>query len=46
VQALNAMAPTLTELPFWLAQLVALALFVALAIAAAITFRRKAEAPR
>lgn len=42
VPALNAMAPTLTELPFALAQLAALALFVALAIAAAMTFRHEA----
>jgi hypothetical protein len=38
VPALNAMAPTLTELPFTLAQLAAAALFVALAIAAAMKF--------
>jgi len=41
---LKAMAPTLTELPFGLAQLAALALFVALAVAAARTFRNEAQA--
>jgi hypothetical protein len=43
VPALKAMAPTLTELPFGLAQLAALALFVALAVAAAKTFRNEAR---
>ncbi len=37
--ALNALAPTQTELPFMLTQLVVLALFIALAIIAAIKFR-------
>lgn len=48
IPALNAMAPTLTELPFTLAQLAAAALFVALAIAAAMKFRHEvaAEAQR
>jgi hypothetical protein len=39
IPALNAMAPTQTELPFKLTQLAVLALFVVLAIAAAIRFR-------
>ena len=39
VPALHAMAPTQTEPPFKLTQLVVLALFVVLAIAAAIRFR-------
>jgi len=39
VPALNAMAPTQTESPFKLAQLVVLALFAVLAIIAAIRFR-------
>ena len=39
VPALQALAPTQSELPFVLTQLVALMLFVALAIAAAIKFR-------
>ena len=42
VPALKAMAPNLTELPFWLVQLATLALFIALAVAAAIAFRREA----
>jgi hypothetical protein len=42
IPALKPMAPTLTELPFWLAQLAALALFVALAVAAPMTFRHEA----
>jgi hypothetical protein len=41
---LKAMAPTLTELPFGLAQVAALALFVALAVAAAKAFRPEARA--
>ena len=39
VPALHAMAPTQTEPPFKLAQLVVLALFVLLGIVAAIRFR-------
>ena len=44
VPALKAMAPTQSEPPFLLAQLVCMALFVALTIVAAIKFRN--EAPR
>jgi hypothetical protein len=39
IPALNALAPTQTEPPFQITQLITLALFVALAIAAAIRFR-------
>jgi len=39
VPALKAMAPTQTELPFKLAQLVVLALFIVLGVVAAIRFR-------
>ena len=39
VPALKAIAPTQSELPFVLAQIVVLSLFVAVAIAAAIRFR-------
>ena len=39
--ALKALAPTLTELPFALAQIAALALFVVLAIVAAVKFRHE-----
>jgi len=39
IPALRAMAPTQIELPFKLTQLAVLALFVVLAIAAAIRFR-------
>ena len=42
IPALHAMAPTQTEPPFKVAQLVVLALFVALGIAAAIRFRNEA----
>ena len=42
--ALKAIAPTLTELPFTLAQIAALALFVVLAIVAAVKFRHEAAA--
>jgi hypothetical protein len=41
VPALKSLAPTTTELPFALAQLVALILFVALAVAAVRSFRPK-----
>jgi hypothetical protein len=41
VPALNAMAPTQSELPFLLAQIVVLALFVVLAIVAALRFRNE-----
>jgi hypothetical protein len=41
VPALKAMAPKQTELPFVIAQLVVLLLFVVLAISAAIKFPRK-----
>ena len=41
---LKALAPTLTELPFGLAQAAALALFVALAVAAAKAFHPEARA--
>jgi len=41
IPALKAMAPTQSEPPFKLTQLVVLALFVALAIAAAIRFRKE-----
>jgi hypothetical protein len=44
VPALKAMTPTLTELPFALTQIAALALFLALAIVAAMTFRHEAAA--
>jgi hypothetical protein len=48
VPVLNAMAPTLTERPFVLVQVAAAALFVALAIAAAMKFHpaRAAQAQR
>ncbi len=39
IPALNAMAPTQTEPPFLLAQLVVLALFITLGIATTIKFR-------
>ena len=41
VPALNAMAPTQSEPPFKLAQLVVLVLFIVLAVVAAIRFRNK-----
>ncbi|HYM01683.1 MAG TPA: hypothetical protein VET85_01990 [Stellaceae bacterium] len=43
VPALHALAPTQTEPPFLLTQLVVLALFVLLAVAAAIKFRPRRE---
>lgn len=45
IPALKAMAPTQTELPFKLTQVAVLALFVVLAIAAAIRFRGEPTPP-
>jgi hypothetical protein len=45
IPALNALAPTLTEQPFALAQIAAMLLFAALTIAAAVMFRHEPAAP-
>jgi hypothetical protein len=46
IPALRPLAPTLTELPFVIAQLAALVAFVGLAIAAALNFRDEAKPQR